>query len=113
MALPELRAVGVREFRDELATFLDSPAPVAITRHGRTVGYFLPAHDPERLQADLAAFLASAARVEAILDEWGPTEGEVLDESRRRRSAGATAGRDRRDGAHRRGDGARDTRNPD
>lgn len=36
--------VGMREFRDNLATYLlESDSPVAITRHGDTVGYFIPA----------------------------------------------------------------------
>ena len=36
--------VGIREFRDKLASYLlESEAPVAITRHGDTVGYYIPA----------------------------------------------------------------------
>ncbi len=40
----ETLKVGMREFRDNLATYLlESETPVAITRHGDTVGYFIPA----------------------------------------------------------------------
>ena len=40
----EALKVGMREFRDKLATYLlESESPVAITRHGDTVGYFIPA----------------------------------------------------------------------
>lgn len=36
--------VGIREFREELASYLlESETPVAITRHGDTVGYYIPA----------------------------------------------------------------------
>lgn len=36
--------VGIRDFRENLATYLlESDSPVAITRHGDTVGYFIPA----------------------------------------------------------------------
>ena len=36
--------VGIREFREKLANFLlQSDKPLAITRHGDTVGYYLPA----------------------------------------------------------------------
>jgi len=36
--------VGIREFREKLAAYLlEGDAPVAITRHGDTVGYFIPA----------------------------------------------------------------------
>jgi PHD/YefM family antitoxin component YafN of YafNO toxin-antitoxin module len=30
-------SVGIREFRDNLTTYIDSESPVAITRHGDTV----------------------------------------------------------------------------
>ena len=40
----ETLKIGVREFRDKLATYLlESEAPLAITRHGDTIGYFIPA----------------------------------------------------------------------
>ena len=29
--------VGIREFRENLASYIESPTPVAITRHGETV----------------------------------------------------------------------------
>ena len=34
--------VGIREFRAGLADYTDADAPVAMTRHGQTVGYFIP-----------------------------------------------------------------------
>lgn len=36
--------VGIREFRAGLAEFIASSTPVAVTRHGLTVGYFIPTH---------------------------------------------------------------------
>src|SRR5262249_11399018 len=53
MAEPLIR-VGVREFREDLAEYLDSSIPVAITRHGQTVGYYIPA----RGEADEQELLA-------------------------------------------------------
>ena len=36
--------VGIREFREKLATYLlETDETVAITRHGDTVGYYIPA----------------------------------------------------------------------
>ncbi len=49
----EAAKVGIREFRAGLAEYIASDTPVAITRHGQTVGYFIPAHG--RADADLAA----------------------------------------------------------
>ena len=35
--------IGIREFRESLSTYLlQSQAPIAITRHGDTVGYYIP-----------------------------------------------------------------------
>ena len=35
--------VGIREFRSGLAEFIAAANPVAITRHGHTVAYLIPA----------------------------------------------------------------------
>ena len=34
--------VGVREFRQDLADYIDGDEPVTVTRHGRRVGVFIP-----------------------------------------------------------------------
>ena len=36
--------VGIREFRADLAEHIAASSPVAVTRHGQTVGYFIPVH---------------------------------------------------------------------
>ncbi len=70
--------VGMREFRDKLATYLlASESPVAITRHGDTVGYFIPAR-PKRTDADKDALREAAARWQEILDAGGIAEDEVI-----------------------------------
>lgn len=38
--------VGIREFRSGLAEFIAAASPVAITRHGHTVAYLIPASLP-------------------------------------------------------------------
>jgi len=77
--------VGIREFRDKLATYvLESDAPVAITRHGDTVGYFLPARR-KRTDADWAALEEAAAKWQAVIDAEGIDEDEVVAEFQRRR----------------------------
>ena len=42
--LIEVKAGAIEEFRSELAQYIASNTPVAITRHGQTVGYFIPTH---------------------------------------------------------------------
>jgi PHD/YefM family antitoxin component YafN of YafNO toxin-antitoxin module len=69
--------VGMREFRDKLATYLlESDTPVAITRHGDTVGYFIPARR-RRSEADKAALKEAAARWHEILEAEGISEDDV------------------------------------
>ncbi len=34
--------VGIKEFRAYLPSYLNSMSPIAVTRHGETIGYFIP-----------------------------------------------------------------------
>ena len=57
----EAPSVGIREFRATLAEYIDADTPVTVTRHGQTVGLFVPlrrpsAEDLQRLQAAAANF---------------------------------------------------------
>jgi len=73
--------VGIREFREKLATYLlESDKAVAITRHGDTVGYYIPArrmrNDPER--AALRREVSALVRVIMAFKSEGVSEGELL-----------------------------------
>ena len=57
--------IGIREFRAGLADFVDSDEPVAVMRHGHTVGYFIPVK-PDRA-ADVAALKAAGEKLDALL----------------------------------------------
>ena len=57
--------VGVREFRAGLADFVDADEPVAVTRHGHTVGYFIPVKTDRA--ADVAALKAAGEKLDALL----------------------------------------------
>jgi PHD/YefM family antitoxin component YafN of YafNO toxin-antitoxin module len=70
--------VGIREFREKLANYLlESDVPVAITRHGDTVGYYIPARR-KRAEADRAALKEAASRLQAALAAEGISEEEIL-----------------------------------
>ena len=87
--IEHFRTVGVREFREGLADFLNHPEPVAITRHGRTIGYFIPASDPKTALADLANLVRSADQVRSLLDRLGASEEDILHEfALRRKNSG-------------------------
>jgi hypothetical protein len=79
--------VGVREFRDELARYLESETPLAITRHGRTVGYYIPARAPRDAEA-LDGLRRAVERLETMLGEHGLSVEEILHEFRARRARG-------------------------
>ncbi len=61
----QTKSVGIREFRAGLAEFIDNKQPVAVTRHGQTVGYFIPTARPS--QADLQALRDAADKLESIM----------------------------------------------
>ncbi|MCA3120896.1 MAG: type II toxin-antitoxin system Phd/YefM family antitoxin [Rhodocyclaceae bacterium] len=72
-------SVGIREFRASLAEYIDTDAPVTITRHGQTVGLFVPlrrpsAEDLQRLEAAAAkvreAMPLSEDEVEAVVADF-------------------------------------------
>lgn len=81
----QLLRVGVREFRESLAEYLDSPTPVAITRHGLTVGYYIPARGMTD-ERELLALRQAVAQLESLIAEHGLTEDEVLRDFRARRA---------------------------
>jgi antitoxin (DNA-binding transcriptional repressor) of toxin-antitoxin stability system len=58
--------VGIREFRAGLAEYIASDVPIAVTRHGHTVGFFIPARADRT--ADIAALKAASAKLDQMLD---------------------------------------------
>lgn len=66
--------VGIRQFRAGMAYFLASSTPVAVTRHGQTVGYFIPTQG----QAD--ADIAALKQASQVLDQLLATQRVDLDE---------------------------------
>jgi PHD/YefM family antitoxin component YafN of YafNO toxin-antitoxin module len=83
-----LLKVGIREFRENLANYLlQSDKPVAITRHGDTVGYYLPARR-KRSDAERARLKEAAARLQEMLLGEGITEDEIIADFKRWRAEG-------------------------
>lgn len=61
----EAARVGIREFRADLAEYIASSTPVAVTRHGQTVGYFIPTQG--QIDADLAALRKASKTLDRLL----------------------------------------------
>ena len=69
------------------AYLLESDAPVAITRHGDTVGYYIPARR-KRSETERSALKEAAARMQAILAAEGITGEEVAKDFKHWRASG-------------------------
>lgn len=78
--------VGIREFREKLASYvLGSETPVAITRHGDTVGYYIPARR-KRSETERAALREAASRLQKMLEAAGISEDEIVADFKRWRA---------------------------
>ena len=69
--------VGIREFRENLADYLESKKPVAITRHGATIGIYIPTK-PKPSQADLEALRVAGEKMQELIAAAGTTEDELV-----------------------------------
>ena len=78
--------VGIREFRENLSGYLESPTPVAITRHGETIGFFVPERRrPD--EEDLEALRRAGERLSSLLAASGASEEELVSEFKALRKA--------------------------
>jgi hypothetical protein len=81
--------VGVREFREQIARFLESDMPVAVTRRGETVGVYVPTPRRSVRPAELADLKEAADRLAAALRDVD--EEEVVAEFKQLRRRGKKA----------------------
>jgi hypothetical protein len=61
----ETTKVGIKEFRAGMAEYIASSTPIAVTRHGQTVGYFIPTHG--HADADIAALKKASNTLDQLL----------------------------------------------
>ncbi len=72
----ETAKVGIREFRADLAEYIALSAPVAVTRHGQTVGYFIPAQG--QVDAHVAALKKAGKSLDQLLAARSVDAEEVI-----------------------------------
>jgi hypothetical protein len=82
--------VGVREFRERIASFLESDTPVAVTRRGETLGVYVPTRRRQRKTAELSELKAAADRLSEALSDVDEEELVTEFKQTRRRGKGAT-----------------------
>jgi antitoxin (DNA-binding transcriptional repressor) of toxin-antitoxin stability system len=73
----ESTSVGIREFRENLTSYLFASRPVKITRHGETVGLYVPMRKRPSKEA-LETYLRNSQEVLDMLDASGVTEEELI-----------------------------------
>jgi hypothetical protein len=75
-----IKDVGVREFRDHASSYLSGDEPLAVRRHGRVLGFYLPVKhksDREELQAALRELGESLAE---LREASGLSEEDLVEE---------------------------------
>lgn len=74
--MPKLEDVGVREFRDHATKYLAGSTPLAIRRHGRVIGFYIPVgRDDEEVKRAVAQL---GDVVDRVLAETGMSEEELV-----------------------------------
>jgi len=81
--------VGIREFRENLASYLEALDPVAITRHGETIGFFIPTRRRQENE-DILALRSAAERLDSMLQAAGVSEDEPISDFKKARRRRAT-----------------------
>jgi antitoxin (DNA-binding transcriptional repressor) of toxin-antitoxin stability system len=85
----ETTKVGIREFRADLAEYIASSTPVAITRHGQTVGYFIPTQG--QVEADMAALKKASKTLDKLIEAKGVDVESVVADFKTARKAVTTS----------------------
>jgi antitoxin (DNA-binding transcriptional repressor) of toxin-antitoxin stability system len=74
-----MRAIGVREFRDQASTLLASGETLVIERHGETIGFYVPVVAVDRRRG-LEALDRLNLSVKTVLDLAEIDEDELVAE---------------------------------
>ncbi|NER23442.1 MAG: type II toxin-antitoxin system Phd/YefM family antitoxin [Symploca sp. SIO1B1] len=78
--MSEMQSVGIRDFRANLHKYtVENQDPIAVTSHGRHIGYYIPAK-PSPKEADFEALRTASRLLEAMLKKSGVTEDEIVAE---------------------------------
>lgn len=77
--------VGMREFRAHLQQYVLTSSPVAITRHGETIGYYIPTKIHTE-NSDINALKQAATKLDKLLVEYGVSEEELFTDYRELKS---------------------------
>lgn len=68
--------VGIRELRAQLSSHLETSTPIEVTRHGRTIGLYVPLPQHPDL-TDREQLIEAGRQMQAELLRLGLTEEEI------------------------------------
>lgn len=80
--------MGMRELREQLGNYLDSSVPIEVTRHGQTIGIYIPI-PKQPSQAARDAILEAGCCMQAEMDRRGIDESELMDDFKKWRTTNA------------------------
>jgi antitoxin (DNA-binding transcriptional repressor) of toxin-antitoxin stability system len=73
--MAKVKSVGVREFRNNASTYLSGSEAIAVNRHGKVIGFYIPLERDEDEVRRAVDQLGAA--VGQVLEETGMTEHEL------------------------------------
>ncbi|NJK55269.1 MAG: hypothetical protein HC939_04420 [Pleurocapsa sp. SU_5_0] len=71
-----MKSVGIREFRDKASQYLASREAVAVKRHGKIVGFYIPVEQSEEIEIEQALQRLNQT-VETAIAESGMDEAAL------------------------------------
>ncbi len=71
-----MKSVGIREFRDKASQYLSSKEVVAVKRHGKLVGFYIPVTQSEKIEIEQALQRLNKT-VETAMAESGMDEATL------------------------------------
>ena len=71
-----MKSVGIREFRDKASQYLASREVVAVKRHGKLVGFYIPVEQSDEREIERALARLSQT-VEIAMEESGMDEAAL------------------------------------
>jgi antitoxin (DNA-binding transcriptional repressor) of toxin-antitoxin stability system len=71
-----MKSVGIREFRDKASHYLASDEAIAVKRHGKLVGFYIPVRESDEGEVQ-AALMRLSRTVESALTQSGWDEEKL------------------------------------
>jgi len=75
----ETEKVSVRDFRNRFSNYSESGKAVAVTKHGRTVGFYIPVRRKAAAE-DLATFREAGRVMQEWMAKNGVSEEELVED---------------------------------